>query len=118
MKKLLLIVIFIIIPVLACSEQPTQIIDLDWQPVEGADGYRLYVTTYYDRQDRSLSTEKSYDAGNVTAASIEVPQTSDMTDTAVVNVCIEIVSYNQYDESKRSTPVCLRPWPPDNIRVE
>ena len=77
-----------------------QILDITWDETDpGAnDGYLVYVTVYYDRTDRSLSFERVYDVGKATKTSTEVPQTSDMVDTAVVNVCFQVAGYNSSGE--------------------
>ena len=123
---ILLVVIFIftIAIYVACSEDNMEIIDIAWNRVDGADGYIVFVTTYYDRSDRSLSTTKKHEFEDVDTAAIPVRKTSDQIDTAVVNVCFQIASF-VYDKnhngktiSEISRPECLRPWPPQNVQIK
>lgn len=110
----------------ATCEDKTEVINIAWDPIPEAEGYRVYVSTYYDRQDLSLHTVKDYDAKNATAMSLTVPKTSDWIDTAVVNVCFSVAAYT-YDYvggqkmeklGELSEAVCTRPWPPKNFKIK
>ena len=92
------------------SEDNMEIIDIAWNRVDGADGYIVFVTTYYDRSDRSLSTTKRNEFKDVDTAAIPVRKTSDQIDTAVVNVCFQIASFI-YDKNHNRKTIGEISWP-------
>ena len=91
---------------------------LDWQPTSLADGYKIYVTTYYSK-NKELFTEQIYDVGKVKKTTLAIKK---LEGTSIVNICYQISAYTQHStelvESKRSSEVCEKPWPPTGVHVK
>ena len=85
MKKLIVLFVVLFFPILAYSADIT----LNWDPSDGATGYKLYIST-----DAGQTWDAGTDVGNVTTYTLAVPDHT--------LVLIRAAAYNSFGESIRT----------------